>query len=310
MSATRVAVKRACIAIACLTVALQLKLFSGGASPASAVSQRPPCTTLLVLVRAPTHKSLPDYPRRNFSNFKIAAGMRSATLRRVTVGASRGSQPRRWAHYGALEALDCLPPSLASHTQVLLPSSGGDPLRPLAVCPPNQPSAAVQLSHVRGATEPTLIGQPIGAFFDAQVARYGTAEALRVVHQGVRWSWRDLQQRHRRSGAGPSRPGPGSGRPVGRVAAQHIRVGARWYTLAEVCVEELTAHTQPFQVVTQYATAKTGIVLVNINPAYRVLELECVLCSASAEYDAATQTGRVRLAADTRSTWWDARRWC
>ena len=45
-------------------------------------------------------------------------------------------------------------------------------------------------SHARGATEPPLIEQTIGALFDALVERYPEREALVVAHQQRRYTYR------------------------------------------------------------------------------------------------------------------------
>jgi hypothetical protein len=64
---------------------------------------------------------------------------------------------------------------------------------PLPIHPPARPHAITLISHVKGDRSIPLISKPIGAFFDEQVDLYGDKEALRVVHQDIRWSWNDLQ---------------------------------------------------------------------------------------------------------------------
>ena len=57
-------------------------------------------------------------------------------------------------------------------------------------------------SYARGATEPALIEQTIGDFFDAMVARQTDALALVSLHEGQRFSYRDLQaESHRLASA-------------------------------------------------------------------------------------------------------------
>lgn len=113
-------------------------------------------------------------------------------------------------------------------------------------------------SCVSGATDTPLIEITIGAFFDRQVARWPDREALVVRHQGVRWTYREF------------------GEKVDSLAASFLQLGLRpgdrigiW---AQNCAE---------WVLTQFATAKAGLLMVNINPAYRRHELEYVLNKVS-----------------------------
>jgi fatty-acyl-CoA synthase len=34
----------------------------------------------------------------------------------------------------------------------------------------------------------------MGSFFDGQVAKFEDREALRVVHQNIRWTWKEFQK--------------------------------------------------------------------------------------------------------------------
>src|SRR5262245_7662487 len=109
-------------------------------------------------------------------------------------------------------------------------------------------------SHVHGANALPLIGDTIGVHFDRAVARWPESEALMVRHQGIRWTYRELQRQVDAFAAGLLALGLGPGDRVGIWSPNN----AEW-------------------VVTQFATAKAGIILVNINPAYRVAELEYAL---------------------------------
>jgi fatty-acyl-CoA synthase len=113
------------------------------------------------------------------------------------------------------------------------------------------------LSHTRGETEPPLIEQTIGDNLDATVARFGDREALVDVMQGRRWTYTELQ------------------RDVDLLArsllAGGVRTGDRVGIWAPNCSE---------WTLVQYATAKMGAILVNINPAYRAHELQYVLGQA------------------------------
>jgi len=112
-------------------------------------------------------------------------------------------------------------------------------------------------SYVHGASAVPLIGDTIGVHFDRAVARWPESEALVVRHQGVRWTYRELQRQVEAFAAGLLALGLEPGDRVGIWSPNN----AEW-------------------VVTQFATAKAGIILVNINPAYRVAELEHALNKA------------------------------
>jgi fatty-acyl-CoA synthase len=112
-------------------------------------------------------------------------------------------------------------------------------------------------SYVHGASETPFIGDTIGVYFDRTVERHGDRDALIVRHQGIRWTYRELREQVDRCAAG--------------LLALDLRRGERigiWSpNNAEWCVA-------------QFATAKAGLILVNINPAYRLAELEYALNKA------------------------------
>ena len=110
------------------------------------------------------------------------------------------------------------------------------------------------LSHARGTTTPPLQDCTIGQALDATVARHGDREALVVPHQGVRWTWRQLAQQADAVAAG--------------LLAMGLQPGDRVGIWAPNCAE---------WVLSQLATARAGLVLVNVNPAYRRSELEYAL---------------------------------
>jgi fatty-acyl-CoA synthase len=110
------------------------------------------------------------------------------------------------------------------------------------------------LSYVHGATSVPLIGETIGANFDRAVARWGERPALVVRHQSVRWTYRELAERVDAFAAGLIALGLQPGERAGIWSPNN----AEW-------------------VITQFATAKAGLILVNINPAYRLSELEYAL---------------------------------
>jgi fatty-acyl-CoA synthase len=109
-------------------------------------------------------------------------------------------------------------------------------------------------SYVHGASDRTLIGETIGRFFDAACARWSQRPALVVRHQGVRLTYGQLKEAVDRLAAGLVSLGLERGERVGIWSPNN----AEW-------------------VLTQFATAKAGLILVNINPAYRTAELEYAL---------------------------------
>ena len=110
------------------------------------------------------------------------------------------------------------------------------------------------LSYAHGADDRPLIGQTIGDFFDAISETHAGHEALVSCHQGIRWTYGELRDRVDELGRALLALGTHKGDRVGIWSPNH----AEW-------------------VVTQFATAKIGAILVNINPAYRVHELEYAL---------------------------------
>lgn len=110
------------------------------------------------------------------------------------------------------------------------------------------------LSYVHGASVVPLIGQTIGQHFDAVAERFAQREALIVRHQGVRWTYAQLAEKVEALACGLLRLGLLKGDRIGIWSPNNVE----W-------------------VLMQYATAKAGLVLVNINPAYRRSELQYVL---------------------------------
>ena len=109
-------------------------------------------------------------------------------------------------------------------------------------------------SYVHGASEKQLIGQTIGRFFDEACARHGSREALVVRHQGVRLSYAELKHKVDALACSLMRLGLEPGERIGIWSQNNME----W-------------------ALTQFASAKAGLVLVNINPAYRRSELEYAL---------------------------------
>jgi len=99
-----------------------------------------------------------------------------------------------------------------------------------------------------------LIFKTIGNLLDETVTNYGGKQAIVVRHQGVRLSYSELNEQVNQVAANLLARGIEKGDRVGIWSPNNLQ----W-------------------VVTQFATAKIGAILVNINPAYRISELEYVL---------------------------------
>src|SRR5271154_1674146 len=114
--------------------------------------------------------------------------------------------------------------------------------------------AGLTLSYVNGASQQPLIGETIGQFFDSVCAKWPDRPALVVRHQNVRLSYGELRQQVDRLAAGLLTLGLQPGDRIGIWSPNN----SEW-------------------VLTQFATAKAGLILVNINPSYRIAELEYAL---------------------------------
>lgn len=109
-------------------------------------------------------------------------------------------------------------------------------------------------SYVHGACDVPLIGRTIGAEFDQVVAAYGSSEALVSAHQKIRYTYSELHREVEQVARGLLALGVAKGDRVGIWSPNN----AEW-------------------LIAQYATAKIGAILANINPAYRTHELEYAL---------------------------------
>lgn len=113
------------------------------------------------------------------------------------------------------------------------------------------------LSHVRGKTDRPLINATIPDFLAEVCRRYGDRPACVFAEQGVRWSYADLAEQVETLAAGLLALGVYKGDRVGIWSPNR----AEW-------------------VLTQFATARIGAILVNINPSYRRDELAYALRTA------------------------------
>jgi fatty-acyl-CoA synthase len=133
-------------------------------------------------------------------------------------------------------------------------------------------------SYVHGVSLTPLIGDTIGVHFDKVAERWGARDALIVRQQNVRWTYAALKDKVDAFAAGLLALGLAPGDRVGIWSPNN----AEW-------------------VITQFATAKAGIILVNINPAYRLAELDYALnkvgCKAlitASEFKTSNYVGMLR----------------
>ena len=110
------------------------------------------------------------------------------------------------------------------------------------------------LSFVSGVGGDPLLFQTIGQTLDLAATKFGSREALISCHQEIRYTYEELNEKSNRIALGLHKLG--------------LRKGDRIGIWSPNCVE---------WVLTQFATAKLGLILVNINPAYRSGELEYAL---------------------------------
>lgn len=110
------------------------------------------------------------------------------------------------------------------------------------------------LSHVKGLSTPELSNDTIGDLLDRAVQTWGHREAFVFLAPKLRWTWRQFQVEVDKVAAGLLCLGVEPGDRVG-----------------------IWSPNRPEWVLVQFATARIGAVLVNINPAYRVSELEYAL---------------------------------
>jgi len=128
------------------------------------------------------------------------------------------------------------------------------------------------LSYVSGTSKVPLLGMTIGEMFDQTVARHQEVVALKVIHQNITWTYAQLKEQVDQCALG--------------LHVMGLKKGDRIGIWALNCSEWM---------VLQYATAKLGAILVNINPNYRVHELEYVL----------NQSGLKFLVSDEKSKYSD-----
>ena len=111
-----------------------------------------------------------------------------------------------------------------------------------------------KLSYSSGTSSIPLLGITIGDKFDEIVDKYPNQEALVVVHQNIRWAYKELQAE------------------VDTCAKALLACGLKKGDRVGIWSPNRYEWT-----VMQFATAKVGIILVNINPSYRTHELTYAL---------------------------------
>ena len=116
------------------------------------------------------------------------------------------------------------------------------------------------LSCVKGVDEPPLLEITIGRALDDAAERWGDADAVVSSAQSVRFSWRQLAERAEAMAAG--------------LLALGLEPGDRIGIWSPNCAE---------WALTQFASAKIGLILTTINPAYRTTELEFALNGVGAK---------------------------
>jgi len=109
-------------------------------------------------------------------------------------------------------------------------------------------------SYVCGIADAPLLGDTIGRSLDNAARRWGNREALVSPSHGVRWTWKEFAER------------------VDALAAGFLALG-----LERGMRIGIWSLNRPEWTLTQFAAAKAGLILVTINPAYRLSELEFAL---------------------------------
>ncbi|TDD02189.1 AMP-binding protein, partial [Saccharopolyspora terrae] len=157
---------------------------------------------------------------------------------------------------------------------------------------------AVELSYASGVSDVPLLGDTIGENLERTASRFPDQDALVEVSTGRRWTYREFLAEVDVVAAGLLEAGVAKGDRVGIWGPNR----AEW-------------------TLTQYATARIGAILVNINPAYRSHELEFVLNQAgvrmlvsaksfkSSDYVAIVEEVRGRCAALDEVVYFDDPSW-
>ena len=135
--------------------------------------------------------------------------------------------------------------------------------------------AKLTQSYISGTSDKPLLGITIGDLFDQTVEKFPDHLAFVARHQDIRYTYRELQEAVNRCARGLMALGLKRGDRIGMWSPNY----AEW-------------------VVVQFATAKVGTILVNINPSYRVHELRyalnqsgCVALVTADQFKSSNYTG-------------------
>ena len=115
-------------------------------------------------------------------------------------------------------------------------------------------------SYVCGVADAPLLGDTVGRSLDLAARRWAERDALVSPSHGIHWSWKELAER------------------VNALAAGFLALGLE--RGARIGIWSLN---RPEWTLTQFAAAKAGLILVTINPAYRLSELEFALAKVGCE---------------------------
>lgn len=113
---------------------------------------------------------------------------------------------------------------------------------------------STQLSYISGISAKPLLGICIGDMLDETAQRFPQQDALIVLHQNIRFTYREFKAK------------------VDECARAFMALGVQKRDRVGIWAPNRYEWT-----VTQFATAKIGAILVNINPSYRLHELEYAL---------------------------------
>ena len=111
-----------------------------------------------------------------------------------------------------------------------------------------------EISYASGTSDKPLLGDTIGNKFDEIASKYPKREAIVSIHQNIRFTYDELAKKVNTLAKALISSGFQKGERVGIWSSNNVE----W-------------------LLTQYAAAKAGVILVTINPAYRSHELDYVL---------------------------------
>lgn len=111
-----------------------------------------------------------------------------------------------------------------------------------------------EISYANGISDKPLLGSTLGDKFDEISSKYSEREAIVSVHQNIRFTYNELAQKVNSLAKAFISSGFKKGHRIGIWSSNNVE----W-------------------LITQYAAAKAGVILVTINPAYRSHELEYVM---------------------------------